>query len=246
MRPVWKSDLWFVTVPLLILFFWNTYRHREVLRAGEWLWLIVGTFFLLRLGRFAPVFAMIAAPVLAATLTRRIGDRVLAKPMIHVAVSVSLLTFTSYVVRDFPKRGGEQAFFEWLNTKPRHFYYPTAACEWIDTNLTPRTGRLINEFNWGGFLEWRLGAPRNRYQTILDGRTQMFTPEFWRKTMLAPDDATRVEFFKTLDADVAVLPVEKSRFRNAVEQMGWVRVHRDDRGIADVYVPPEVAEQVKR
>jgi len=74
----------------------------------------------------------------------------------------------------------------------------------------------------------------------------MFTPEFWRKTMLAPDDQTRVEFFKTLDADVAVLPVDKSRFRKAVEQMGWVRVHRDERGIADVYVPPTAATRFGR
>jgi hypothetical protein len=242
MRPVWKSDLWFVTVPLLVLFFVNAYRHREALRAGEWLWLIVGTVLLLRLGRFAPLFAMIAAPVLAATLTRRIGDRVLARPIVHVAVCISLLTFVTHVIRDFPKRGGEAAFCEWLNTAPRHFYYPCAAADWVEANLKPRTGRLINEFNWGGFLAWRLGAPRSGYQTLLDGRTQMFTPAFWRKTMLAPDDATRMEFFKTLDADVAILPVQKSRFRNAVEQMGWVRIYRDDRGIADVYVPPEVAK----
>ena len=59
------------------------------------------------------------------------------------------------------------------------------------SNVRPATGRLINEYTWGGYLEWRLG---DRFQALLDGRTQCFSREFWRLTYLAGDEARR-EFF---------------------------------------------------
>lgn len=232
MRPVYRGGLALVTVPLLLATIALAIRGRERVRAGEWLWLAVGAALMLRLGRFAPIFGLISAPVLAATLPRRLTDRTLAKPLVHAAVCASLLTCAWHVAGAFPR--AEVPLSTWLNSEPRRFFYPCAAADFVAANLEPpagRPGRLINEFTWGGYLAWRLGPG---YQTLLDGRTQMFAPDFWHKTMLAPDDATRTAFFRTLDADVAIIPVDKSRFRGSVEAMGWRSVYRD--AVAEVLV----------
>jgi hypothetical protein len=102
----------------------------------------------------------------------------------------------------------------------------------VQSNVRPARGRIINEFNWGGYLEWKFAG---QYQTLLDGRTQVFPIDFWRKTYLA-DETTRRQFLGSVDADAAILPVSKSLFRSALQQLGWKVVHRDDR--AEVLTPP--------
>jgi len=102
----------------------------------------------------------------------------------------------------------------------------------VAEKLTPRRHRLINEFNWGGYLEWRLG---DRYQTFLDGRTQLFTPEFWRATYLGSPEEMQ-QFLTRTEADAAILPVARSRFHDALLALGWRSAFRDDR--AEVLLPP--------
>jgi hypothetical protein len=95
----------------------------------------------------------------------------------------------------------------------------------------------VNEFTWGGYLEYRLGG---RYQVLLDGRTQLFAPEFWRATYLAGPDP-RLRFLADVRADAAVVPAGSSVFRHALVQLGWRPVYHDDR--AEVLLPP--AEQAE-
>ena len=45
----------------------------------------------------------------------------------------------------------------------------------------PADGAAGERVHSGGYLEYRLG---DRYQVLLDGRTQLFTPDFWRATYL--------------------------------------------------------------
>jgi hypothetical protein len=94
------------------------------------------------------------------------------------------------------------------------------------------SGRLINEFTWGGYLEWRF---RDRYQALLDGRTQCFSPELWRVTYLAGQEP-RKDFLSRTRADVAILPAGRSVFREALLELGWTQAYLDER--AQVLVPP--------
>jgi hypothetical protein len=99
--------------------------------------------------------------------------------------------------------------------------------------VRPRTHRIINEFSWGGYLAWRLHD--DSFEVLLDGRTQLFSPEFWEEAYLRGGDETS-RFIRSIDADAAVLPITGSRFAEALIGSGWREVYLDDR--ARVLVPP--------
>ena len=186
------------------------------------------------MGRFAPVFALAAAPMLAVALPH-LSDRVLAKRPVWAAVAVVLGMGVYRLAAAFPAK--DQPIDRWVNRHgPGAPGYPCAAADFVAGNVPARTGRLVSEFAWGGYLEWRLG---DRYQLFLDGRTQLFTPEFWRATYLAgPDQQER--FLSTVRADAAIVPVGQSVFRHSLVRLGWKSVFRDDEGRAEVLMPPDL------
>ena len=126
---------------------------------------------------------------------------------------------------EFPPHG--QSLDAWLDRSEPIGGYPCGAARFVDTHLTPTTGRLINEFGWGGYLEWRLGE---HYQTLLDGRTQCFSAEFWRNTYLG-DRGQQEAFFSTVSADAAILPSRDSKFEDILIRQGWQVAYRDDRAL---------------
>jgi hypothetical protein len=112
--------------------------------------------------------------------------------------------------------------------------YPAAAAEYVEQKIPPKLGRIINEYTWGGYIEWRLGG---KFQALLDGRTNLYTKDFWKATYLG-NDVDRLRFFANIRADAAILPVEQSRFREPLAVLGWTTVYRDDR--AEVLIPPPI------
>jgi hypothetical protein len=135
------------------------------------------------------------------------------------------------VVTSFPGPGVDLA--SWMNRRGATMTgYPARAAAFVEQMVPRRTGRLINEYNWGGYLGWRL-APR--WLVLLDGRTHLYKPEFWRATYLGTPEQTAA-FLRTLDADAAILPQGGTRFQPALEGMGWTMPYYDDRAV--VLVPP--------
>ncbi|MDB5295104.1 MAG: hypothetical protein JWO31_1087 [Phycisphaerales bacterium] len=199
-------------------------------RVGERLMLAVAVLLLSQWGRFSTVFAMIAAPMVAVA-TAGLCDHALGRRPVRLALAVVLAATCARVGSSFPTAGVPLS--AWLN---RHGLdapgYPSAAAEYVSANVAPRSGRLITEFAWGGYLEWAVG---DRYQLFLDGRTQLFSPEFWRATYLA-GAADRERFLGQVEADAAVLPAGQSVFRHALVKAGWRSAWRDDR--SEVLLPP--------
>ena len=193
-------------------------------RVGEALWLLVAALMMMRMSRFAPMFAFIAAPQVAAALPR-MPDAVFARRPVVAMLAVALFVSTIRITAGFPWTTPMNL---WVNR--RFPVYPTAAADYVDTS--PRAGRLINEFNWGGYLAWRLG---DKYQVFVDGRTQLYDEKFWRATYLGTD-ADIAAAIKQSNADVAIIPRRKSRFRAAIESLGWRCVHQDD--VAEVFEKP--------
>jgi hypothetical protein len=226
MRPVYRSFNGLIALAVFVAIAVNAKK----LGRGELFWLCMATLLMLRLGKFTPFFAFVAAPFLAAVLPP-MNDRVLRKVPIAIILGVALAAGLVRIGMNFPRASTPME--TWINRRgPAVGAYPTAAADFVEKNVTPRTGRLINEFNWGGYLEWRLG---DKYQTFLDGRTQLFAPEFWRATYLGSDeDAARA--IAAADADVAILPARKPRFGPVMSSLGWRSVYRDE--IAEVFVPP--------
>ena len=110
-------------------------------------------------------------------------------------------------------------------THPR----PTAA---TDQLLALHPTRIINEFTWGGYLSWRA---EGKFQVLLDGRTQCFTPDFWQSACLDPKQDRR-RWLECLRADAAVLPAHDTLYQPLLHDLGWRRVYADDR--AQVLLPP--------
>jgi hypothetical protein len=231
MQPFYHGAGGKVALALVLLFAIAVFRRNRRLRTGEMLWLLAASVMLLRLGRFAPLFALIAAPALAVTIPR-MSDVVLARPGLRIATAAVLALGLVRVANDFPAR--DVRLDAWLN---RHGAqapgYPAAAATFVASAVPRATGgRIINESNWGGYLAWRLG---DRFKVLLDGRTQVYSPQFWQETYLGADESRR-RFLASVQADAAVLPARGSIFRAALVSLGWRLAYHDER--AEVLLPP--------
>ena len=230
MRPFYSGGTGKVALVVFVALVLTCLANRKTLNFTDWLWLTFATTLLFRLGRFSPVFAIIATPVFLKAVPRLSGqalERGVVKIALVAIIAIALLNFwPSMRERDFDR---------WLNRNNQT--YPTGAAQYVDTNIPPHTGRLLNEFNWGGYLAWRLNEqPAGaRWQVLMDGRTQLYAPAFWNATHLGTP-ATRAEFLKPITADAALLPADGSCLAEPLKQLGWNEAYRD--AIAVILVPP--------
>lgn len=229
MQPFWSGTLGVASAVVASAMLARILRRARSLRVADWFALGVAVVLLLRLGRFTPIFAIVSAPLLAGSIVG-LSDRVLGRPIVRVALATLLLLGVRHLATAIP---AASSFERFLNRHvPEQDGYPTAAAEYVERKVTPVTGRLVNEFTWGGYLAWRLG---DRFQTLLDGRTQLFPAEFWHAAYLG-DQSARHGLLVRADADAAILPARRSHFRDTLLSLGWTVAHRDD--IAEVLLPP--------
>jgi hypothetical protein len=220
---------WIAAMGVLGMLGCIAWRHR-LLHPGQLICIAVATLLMLKLGRFAPLFALAACPALAATLPG-LKDRLLAKPAVVIALACVLIIGTGRVVASFP--GKSVTLSAWVNRHGKDAPgYPCAAADFVDRSVPHTSGHLINEFSWGGYLAWRLA---DKYQVLLDGRTQVYPQSLWQATYLG-SDADRQKFLAAVTADAALIPSTKSAFRDTLIRLGWQSVYKDDR--AEVLVPP--------
>jgi hypothetical protein len=238
MQPFWHGTMGRVSAALVAVFAICALINRDRLRAGEWLWLGMSAVLLFRLGRFSATFAIVAAPMFAITLPA-LKDRLLSKPPVWAAMALVLVLGLVRLAGSFPSSNTTLA--EWLNRQgPQAPGYPCEAAEYVIRDVRPVSGHVVNEFGWGGYLEWKLPSG---YQTLLDGRTQLFTPDFWRVTYLG-SEAERKHFLARVQADAAILPASGSKFHDTLADLGWRTAFRDER--AEVMLPPTPPEPSNR
>ena len=229
LMPFYSGPLGWVSLLLVLGGIAACFANRATLRAGEWFWLAGALLLLFRMGRFAPLFVLIAGPIVAVALPRMNG-RVLEKPVIRLALVVLLVIGSVRIATGFPTR--DMKLSAWLNRMgPGTPGYPCAAADYLASHVDRQSGRVLNEFGWGGYLAWRLGP---EFQTFMDGRTQVFPASFWKQTCMGtPRDLQN--YLATTSADAAIVPVDKGALRAALIALGWRKVFTDDR--AAVYVP---------
>jgi hypothetical protein len=226
-EPMYRGNLHRVTLAIVSLVVACAIAKQRF-RAGELLWL-AGMFLLwIKCGRAAPVFVPIFAPVMTRALPR-LSDRALGAKWVGISGACVLIIGVVRILFALPANDQVDA---WLNRHgPDLPGYPTAAAEFVGAQVHRSTGRLINEFDWGGYLAWKLPD----YQVFVDGRTQLYTPQFWHEAYLdEPRETTHL--LASINADAAILPAAKSRFRESLKQLGWKRAFHDAR--AEVFVPP--------
>lgn len=227
---------WICAVGLIAMLLCIVRRWR-IIGLGHLLCIAAASLLLLQLGRFAPIFALAACPALAATLPP-IKDRLLGKPAIVLVLASVLVMGSARFIRAFPNRSTTVS--QWVNRHGPDFPgYPCEAADFVDRAVYRQSGHLINEFNWGGYLAWRLDG---KFQVLLDGRTQVFPAALWQSTYLG-SDVERRQFLATLRADAALLPAKKSMFRESLIQLGWTQAYKDDR--AEVLLPPGAVARIE-
>ena len=167
----------------------------------------------------------------------------LGRPIVLAALGLCLALAAIKVTLALPARATSPD--QWINRHgPDVPGYPAEAADYVAQHVRPDHHRLINEFTWGGYLAWRLG---DRYQVLMDGRTQLYTPAFWRSMYLDPKDAL-AQSLSDVRADAAILPASRSRLRDTLVTLGWHSAFRDER--AEVMLPPAtpiatIAEPIK-
>jgi hypothetical protein len=230
LRPFYAGPMGWLSAGIVTAGVLMCWIGRARLRAGDWFWLAGGLVLLLRMGRFSPLFVIIAAPITAAAMPAMEG-LVLAKPTIRVALAMLLCIGLTRIVTGFPARGTD--INVWLNRNgPDAPGYPCGAAAFVQHHIAPGNGRILNDFTWGGYLDWRLSP---NFQTLVDGRTQCYPPAFWNHTTTgSPADVQHV--IEPINADAAIVSKNHGSLRAAIVAMKWKRVFSDDR--AEVFVPP--------
>lgn len=194
-------------------------------------WLAAGVAILFQMGRFATVYALIACPILAASWPR-MSDMPLGKPAVRFAMALMLLVATFRVGAAFPR--SDTTMDAWLarNGEDDGLRYPTDAARYVEANVVPSQRKMLNELTWGGYLIWRLG---DRFQVFMDGRTLIYSPEFWNRLYVDGPEARRA-MLREQSADVAIVPATGGVLREPLLELGWTPVHSDSRAI--VLMPP--------
>jgi hypothetical protein len=231
MRPFFFGTFGNVSAVIVSLALLAILCRLSLLRPGERLWLAISVLALSQWGRFTPIFALTAAPMVAVVI-RNLPDRVLGRLPARLALASVLVLAAIRVGGAFPAETVHLS--QWINRHgPDAPTFPDAASRYVAEHVPTRTGKLVSEFAWGGYLEWSLG---HRYQLLLDGRTQLFSPDFWQETYLN-GEAARMQFFANMDADAAILP-RASMFRHTLVKQGWRSVWRDEQEGSEVLLPP--------
>lgn len=212
---------------------WLIVKRRDV-RVGEWIWLGGMTLLAARYARFTPLFAMLAAPLLARTLPA-MSPRVLSMKIVWFMLALVIAVTAFRVIDGLPPRGASPSV--WLNRHgPAQFGYPCEAADYLDAHVSPRSGHLINGFNWGGYLAWRLP----QFQVMADARTQLYPAEFCQRFAFGDAETTRAalqELIASQGADAAILPRDDQHIRPRLIELGWQVAHEDDRAV--VLIPPQ-------
>lgn len=237
MRPFWSGVGGKICGAVYLLLIAAIWRWRKSLDAADWLWMGLGVVLLLRLGRFAPLFAMLSMPALAKGLYWTVSDRVLGRSVVRAALAGVLVIGLARVGWALAGSGGGQANLDrWLNRMGDDAPgYPCEAAVFVEQNITPVSGHLINEFTWGGYLAWRLGGEKG-FKVLMDGRTQLYSRRFWEQAYLG-SESDRMRLIEPMRADAAILPAGgRSIFAPLLQQIGWEIAYQDARSL--VLVPP--------
>ncbi|MBI5430844.1 MAG: hypothetical protein HY938_10370 [Nitrosomonadales bacterium] len=140
--------------------------------------------------RYIPLFVLLAAPYVAASLNRMLGR--ISLPAVAVNLSAMLIALALLV---YGYRQG-QVFQHGMQERR----FPAGAVAFIKANQLG--GRIFNTMNWGGYLTWQLP---NTATVFIDGR--MLDPRrlvaYTHILWVTPEGR---QFFKQADFDLALVP----------------------------------------
>jgi len=108
-----------------------------------------------------------------------------------------------------------------------HQFFPVEAANWLETH--PQPGHMFNEFDWGGYLLFRLWPNQ---QIFMDGHTHIYreklTREYERVTTLSP---AWKEVFEKYQIEWVIVRVNAPLAEALRAEPGWSILYQDDTAI---------------
>ena len=194
------------TIPFEILLFalgGLLYLGRRPMRASQWITLALLVHLSLQSGRHIPLLAIIVAPMLA-TQARAFAERMGKQPQPDSGKNESLainilviLMLPAMVWMRLPRVNDEAHCVTGKS-------FPIAASRFLAEHPRVGSGRLLNTYNWGGYLIFHLYP---KYLVSIDGRTDVHAWHM-RRDLQALEDLSPAwkAHLRKMDPDVILWP----------------------------------------
>jgi hypothetical protein len=171
------------------------------------------------------------APVLARLLGSVLPNRMPSgrdRPLINGLILVTI-AFVAFVSLPWNK-----ALLPFLPANKLGFFTddtPVAVGDYLRTHDPPATGLMLDDQNWGGYLEW---AAWPRHQVFLDGRIELHPPQVWFDYLDVVFPSTR--WRALLDQyDISYMVLSKDEHPDLVADVrqtpGWRLDYEDDQAV---------------
>jgi hypothetical protein len=140
--------------------------------------------------RYIPFFVLLAAPYVAASLSRMLSRAKLPAVAVHSSVLIVALVFLVYGFKQ------EKVFQHGLQAQR----FPVGAVAFIQAHQLG--GKMFNTMNWGGYLLWNLPGSTTLFidgRTLDPSRVAPYTNILWT----TPEG---LQFFERANFDLALIP----------------------------------------
>lgn len=206
--------------------------------ASEVFLLLVTGFGALRSARHIPIFALIAAPILARHLWNIMVTRGWEKRLTSSeAPAAGFALVFNLIFLLAPAGLGVFRVMHFVNNQPAYEAknYPQAAVNFLASNQLP--GPILNQYGWGGYLIRRLHP---NYRVYIDGRADVYGDSFMTEAVRTYDGHT--DWRKPLDRlgvrTVIISPATplSSLLR---EDDAWTKVYEDRQAV--IFTRPDTS-----
>ncbi len=206
------------------------YLGRKAMRPSQWILMLGLVHLSLTSGRHVPLFAIYTAPLLADQIEFALAKR----PAVPVRqeirefwvlnlILVLLIPFAVWAKQ--PSVNDEAHYY-----KPN--IYPAGACNYLKSHPRIGRGRLLNNYNWGGYIIFHLYP---KYLVSIDGRADVHAEHMVRDLKsieLGAADWKKV--LNSISPDVVLWPVDKPLASLLRSDPGWRAVYEDKTAVVFV------------
>lgn len=103
--------------------------------------------------------------------------------------------------------------------------YPTRAIGWLSTSEPG--GRVLNEYNWGGYIQWKLPG----FPVFVDGRTDLYGDVIIKDWITAVQTGSGWQaILSRYQVDLVLLAPDRPLLK-ALPAAGWKLLYQDDQAI---------------
>ncbi len=227
MQPDFSNPVMLPFVILLVLTtFFSALNWRDL--SASHIFLLGGLGFIsLLMTRNIPLFAIACAPILSGWISKKLSLSTqwvnFEKRFMNLSTPnrwhlVPLITvFAAFGYFAYNQSHNKPMF----QFNPQVF--PVQAVDWIESN--PIEGRMFNEFNWGGYLLFRL---RPQHQVFLDSQSDFYGEPLMREyeNILIAQDNWK-DLFNKYQISWAIIPVHSPLAKALASDSEWATAYQD-------------------